>query len=358
VLLAVTALVTPTVAAEWSELKADEEVVFFSTMGSRAAAGAGWDLDIRGCVYEPEQWRSTLDLLAEALELKQIRMTPAEEARFKERARLFLVDHERDKHIVVRIGDQDFHLQESRANGQFSGQAHISDEVVKKAGGERIAVRAVLPPADKRNFQGQVELMEPTGVTIVSDIDDTIKVTEVTNRRAMLRNTFLETFKPVPHMAEVYRGWAAEAGVRVCYLSAGPWQLFAPLSAFLQTNGFPAGALLLREFRWKDESFFNLFARPDAYKTAAIEDLLRRFPQRRFVLVGDAGERDPEIYAGLARQHPEQITRVFIRDVTGATPQSERYENLQRGLPAKRWCIFSDASTLTNARLSRWREKN
>ena len=149
------------------------------------------------------------------------------------------------------------------------------------SGWPEVTVRAVLPPGDQRVFCGQVELVEPTGFTIVSDIDDTIKLTEVTNRSAMLRNTFLESFRPVPQMAEVFRGWAAEAGARVCYLSASPWQLFTPLSEFIQTNQFPAGALLLREFRWKDESFFNLFTRPDVYKTGAIEDLLRRFPKRR-----------------------------------------------------------------------------
>jgi phosphatidate phosphatase APP1 len=156
----------------------------------------------------------------------------------------------------------------------------------------------------------------------------------------------------------VYRGWAADAGARVCYLSAGPWQLFTPLSAFIQTEQFPAGALLLREFRWKDESFFNLFARPDTYKTGAIEGLLRRFPKRRFVLVGDAGERDPEIYAELARKHPSQIARVFIRDMSGATAQSERYEKLRRNLPADSWRVFSDPSILTNAWPARLQGKN
>jgi phosphatidate phosphatase APP1 len=309
-------------------------------------------------VYEPEGRRLALGLLEETLELRHIRMTPAERARFKARARLFMVDHERGKRIVVRVGGRDFQLQKSRADGQFFGQAHISDKEARQAGARRIMIRAVLPPDDKRVFRGQVELVEPTGSTIVSDIDDTIKLTEVTNRSAMLRNTFLEVFRPVPRMAEVYRCWAADAGARVCYLSAGPWQLFAPLSEFIQTNQFPAGALLLREFRWKDESFFNLFTRPDTYKTGAIEDLLRRFPKRRFVLVGDAGERDPEIYAELARKHPDQIARVFIRDMSGATAQSERYERLRRNLPADSWRVFSDPSILTNAWPTRLQEKN
>jgi phosphatidate phosphatase APP1 len=351
-------LMTPTVWAQWSEIKADEEIVLFTTMGSRADSGAGWDLDIRGCVYEPERWRLGLGLLEETLGLRHIRMTPAEQARFKARARLFMVDHERGKRIVVHVGGKDFQLQKSRADGQFFGKAHISDTEARQTGARRVTIRAVLPSEDKRVFSGQVELVEPTGFTIVSDIDDTIKLTEVTNRSALLRNTFLEVFKPVPHMAEVFRGWAADAGARVCYLSASPWQLFAPLSEFIQTNQFPAGALLLREFRWKDESFFNLFTRPDAYKTGAIEDLLRRFPKRRFVLVGDAGERDPEIYAELARKNPEQIARVFIRDMTGATAQSERYEKQTRNLPADLWWVFRDASELTNAWPTRLRGKD
>jgi hypothetical protein len=348
----------PTAFAQWSEIKPDEEIVFFTTLGARAGSGAGWDLDIRGCAYEPEKRRLALGLLEEALELKHVRMTPAEEARFKERARLFMVDHERGKRIVVRVGGRDVQLQKSRADGQFFGQAHVSDQEAQQAGGRSVTIRAVLPPPDKRIFCGQVELVAPTGITVVSDIDDTIKLTEVTNRSALLRNTFLENFKPVPQMAEVYRGWAAEADAGFCYLSASPWQLFAPLSEFIRTNQFPAGAMLLREFRWKDESFFNLFIRPDLYKTGTLEDLLRRFPKRRFVLVGDAGERDPEIYAELARKHPEQVTRIIIRDLTGATAQSERYAKLGRNLPADLWWVFSDAAKLTNAWPTLLRGKN
>jgi phosphatidate phosphatase APP1 len=193
------------------------------------------------------------------------------------------------------------------------------------------------------------QALEFSRFTVVSDIDDTIKLTEVTNRSALLRNTFLETFKPVPQVVEVSRVWAADPGVRFCYLSASPGQLFAPLSEFIQTNQFPAGALLLREFRWKDKSFFKLFTRPDVYRAGAIVALLRRFPRRRFVLVGDAGERDPEIYARLAGRNPKQIVRIVIRDMTGATAQAQRYEILKRDLSVDLWWVFNDAGKLTNA---------
>ena len=43
----------------------------------------------------------------------------------------------------------------------------------------------------------------PKGVSVISDIDDTIKVTEVLDRRRMLYNTFLREFKDVTGMVAV-----------------------------------------------------------------------------------------------------------------------------------------------------------
>ena len=188
------------------------------------------------------------------------------------------------------------------------------------------------------------QALEFSGFTVVSDVDDTIKLTEVTNRSAQLRNTFLETFKPVPQVAEVSRVCAADPGVRFCYLWADPWQRFVPLSEFIQTNQFPAGALLLREFCWKDKSCFNLFTRPNVYRGLA---------RSRFCC---GVSRDGvscwwamRASARLARRNPEQIVRIAIRDMTGATAQVQRYEILKRDLSVDLWRVFNDAGKLTNA---------
>ena len=79
--------------------------------------------------------------------------------------------------------------------------------------------------------------------------------------------------------------------------------------------------------------------------------LIGRFPNRRFVLVGDSGERDPEIYAALARKHPQQIIRVWIRDVTGEPAGAERYEKAFRDLPVESWQVFAAPEDLVPARL-------
>ncbi len=259
---------------------------------------------------------------------------------FAERARLFMVDNERGRRIVVRVGIRDYALEKSRPDGQFSGIIWLADADIGTNGAKLIQVHVVMPASDARRFAGQISLVDENGVTVISDIDDTIKATDVRDRKALLRRTFLEPFKPIPGMAEVYRAWADKSGAQFCYVSASPWQLFLPLSEFVKSNGFPAGAFYLKKFRWKDESFLSLFENPQRYKPTVIEPLLRQYPQRQFVLVGDAGELDPEIYADLARRYPKQVACILIRDAAGEPPDSPRFQAAFRGSPPGLWRVF------------------
>ena len=81
----------------------------------------------------------------------------------------------------------------------------------------------------------------------------------------------------VPGMAEAYDRWSKAGGVTFHYVSASPWQLFAPLEGFVRSNGFPAGSFNLKSFRWKDRSFFDLFKSPGVAETldwaAALSEL-------------------------------------------------------------------------------------
>src|SRR5262249_49939210 len=101
-----------------SDLKRDQEVVFFPSVG-RCLDGTNWELQVHGCVYEPDKRAVALALLREALALDQVHMTKAENQVFTERARLFMVDHKGGKRIVARIGGRDFELGKSRADGHF-----------------------------------------------------------------------------------------------------------------------------------------------------------------------------------------------------------------------------------------------
>jgi phosphatidate phosphatase APP1 len=333
--------------AQFSELRHDQEVVFFPTMACRGASNC-WELDIHGCVYEPDKRTVALTLLRAALGMEHVSMTDAESKMFADRARLFMVDHKGGKEIVIRIGETEFKLPRSEANGHFSSVIQLTDDQVEKLRALNSALQAVMPSKDTRVFTGELSFFGETGVTVISDIDDTIKITEVLNRNATLRNTFLEPFKPVPGMPEVYRTWTDRCGAQFCYVSASPWQLYSPLADFIRSNGFPAGVFYLKSLRWKDESFFKLFEGPEKYKPQVIEPLMKRFPNRKFVFVGDSGERDPEIYGALARKHTSQVAKILIRNVTKEGPDAGRYKAAFRELPPTLWKVFNESGEIVN----------
>ncbi len=341
-------LVANAARAQVSDVKSDQTIVFFPGLGHRAPDTNGWELEIRGCVYELKKRGLELAVLREAFGVEHVKMSSAELATFKDRARLFLVDNKGGRRISLRIGDRICSMEKSRANGHFSGTVRLTDEEARRlrnvqAGGR---IEFQTRTRDGRVFTGFAEMMDDKGVSVISDIDDTIKITEVLRRHEMLRHTFLEPFKPVPGMADVYRSWAEKPNTLFHYVSASPWQLYLPLAEFVHSNGFPEGIFELKTFRLKDRSFMSLFESPETYKLQTIEPLLKEFPNRRFVLVGDSGERDPEAYSALARKYPHQVTHIFIRNVTNEGPDAPRFQKDFKSLPPGLWTVFEDPAQI------------
>ena len=138
-----------------------------------------------------------------------------------------------------------------------------------------------------------------------------------------------------------FRALTADAQTRFHCLSGSPIQLYPPLASFLDEAGFPPGSMHLRE----STSWRNLIPHASVtrtHKLAVIEKLLADFPQRSFLLIGDSGESDPEVYAQGLRTHPAQIEAIVIRDVTEEGRASARYRDTFRDLDAARWFILQD----------------
>ncbi|HEX5219095.1 MAG TPA: phosphatase domain-containing protein [Verrucomicrobiae bacterium] len=325
---------------EWTRLKSDEEIVFYPSIAQRVKGKTNlWRAEIRGNVFEPEQRRLVVAAFRETIELRSDEMTSAEAEMFSKRARLFLVDHERGKKVFIRLGTNEFYVGKSGADGRFAGEIRFTDT-------RDTTFTAILGASDKREFKGRIFPMEAQGLSVISDIDDTIKITEVRDRKATLRNTFLREFRAVPGMAQFYLSATNEPNISFHYVSASPWQLYEPLAALVKSNGFPAGTFELKEFRWKGKSFLSLFSNPEKYKPGVIEPLLKQFPKRTFILIGDSGERDPEIYGALARKFPEQIFRICIRDVTNEPGDAPRYTKAFRDVPGEKWQIFREPTEI------------
>ena len=166
---------------------------------------------------------------------------------------------------------------------------------------------------------------------IISDIDDTVLWTNVTNKlnmALMLARSNSHTRKPFKGVAAFYRALTHGAGGNednpVFYVSSSPWHLFGPLVEFLRLQGIPVGPLLLRELGMRE--VFKLTSHGN-HKLGKIELILSFYPDMQFVLIGDSGEQDPEIYAEVVRRHPKSVRVIYIRNVN---PDPARIEALDR----------------------------
>ncbi|MHC5113968.1 MAG: family 16 glycoside hydrolase [Planctomycetota bacterium] len=330
-----------------SNLKPDERVLFLTTDARRAEDGRSWSVPIHAWVHELEETRARRTLFAAVLRTKYgLEITPENEANFRERVRLFVVDNEGGKRVTVRIGGETHTLPETGSNGHARTEITLDAatvDAVRRDG--RLELTAILPDGDDRVFGGTVNLVEPDGISVISDIDDTVKITGVTDRAVMFDRTFLRDFEPAPGMAELYRRWA-EQGATFHFVSSSPWHLYEPLGDFFDRGGFPARSVSLKLVRMKDKTIWDLFRKGTDTKPSQIVPILERFPNRRFVLVGDSGEQDPEVYALMMARFPERIVRIYIRNVDGSSPDDARYRRVFGSIDRDRWVLFDEPAGL------------
>ena len=319
----------------------DPEVQLFPTIGYPIANDSLWRIQIQGRISHsvPASFGKRLMLrgLIRALEIPS---HTAEGSLFQQRVRGFLAAPIAGARVQVELAGQHYVLRrKSKASGLFNCKLDLT---AKQLEGYR--TYGTLPAhnslsADNHCIQkwdiglGQISspvfLAERRGVSVVTDIDDTIKLTEVNSRRRMLQRTFAEPFSPIDGMAEVYQGWA-DQGALFHYVSSSPWQIYEALHEFLVAERFPLGSMHLKWFRLRDEIFKRWQIIRRKSKGGVIRNLMRRLPERSFVLVGDSGERDPEIYAKLAAKYPRQVSRICIRQIDAKPLDSVRLNKIYR----------------------------
>lgn len=320
-----------------SPLKRDEQVLFPTTL-ARTLADGRIEVTIDAWVHEVESRPGLTSLFARWLKLDLDAMSPDDRNLFRARTQLFRVDSERRKRLRVRFADgSEVALPATRADGRSSARAIVDASLVDTDGG--IGFDLLMPDGDARKVYGRILHVPPRGLSVISDIDDTIRISNVRDRRELLLNTFARAFVAVPDMALRYRELGRDRATRFHYVSAAPLQLYAPIADFLREAGFPEGSVHLRGLT----SMRALVAHAGGsrtHKLTTIRALLGDHPQRRFVLIGDSGELDPEIYAEIAREQPLRIVAIGIRDVTGEGREAPRYRTVFAGIDPALWNVF------------------
>jgi phosphatidate phosphatase APP1 len=170
------------------------------------------------------------------------------------------------------------------------------------------------------------QVLVPTGADfgVVSDIDDTVVRSSATNVLKMAWIVLLNNahtrlpFEGVNAFYEALRR-GAEGRVHnpIFYVSSSPWNIYDVLEDFLNVHGVPPGPLFLKD--WSP----SVLGKHRTHKLGIIRTLLRTYPDLPFVLLGDSGEEDPEIYLQIVREHPGRILAIYIRDVTTAARDAE-----------------------------------
>ncbi|HET6568422.1 MAG TPA: phosphatase domain-containing protein [Rhodothermales bacterium] len=166
-------------------------------------------------------------------------------------------------------------------------------------------------------------LVPPVGSEfgVISDMDDTVLRTGVTKRWAMLKTTFLHnahTRLPFKGVAGFYRalqrGPTGSGHNPIFYVSNGPWNLYDLLVDFLTLQGIPLGPLFLQDMGIDRDTLIS--DPPLEHKRLQIDRILNTYPRLPFLLIGDSGQQDPEVYREAARRHPGRIRAIYIRDVS------------------------------------------
>ncbi|MGI9125416.1 MAG: App1 family protein [Mycobacterium sp.] len=224
--------------------------------------------------------------------------------------------------VELRIGDNS-----AKEVTDGHGFANFSLPVPGLRTGWHDAHAVVTPIEDGESASGTGRVIKPSlsaPFLVISDIDDTILLTGLTEGAAMLARTVLREASEraaIPGMSALYRGLARGIPTRsgnrkpvpaFFYVSTGSWAFYPALQEFVQLRGFPLGPMFLTDWGPTERYLRRSGAE---HKRTAIRRLFEAYPSMQFVLFGDSGQRDPLTYEEMAREFPGRVRLIVIRQV-------------------------------------------
>ncbi|MFA7431242.1 MAG: phosphatase domain-containing protein [Rhodospirillaceae bacterium] len=171
---------------------------------------------------------------------------------------------------------------------------------------------------------------------VISDIDDTVVFTGVANWVAMVWRLFVQgagSRVAFPGVAAfyraLYRGVSGGEHNPMLYVSRGPWGIYDILDEFFRLHRIPEGPVVfLRE--WGLSWTRPLPRKATDHKRILIDNMLTLYRDLPFVLIGDSGQHDPEVYRDIVAQHGDRVLAVYIRNVSGWGSRAAEIEALAK----------------------------
>ncbi|KAI0479469.1 hypothetical protein GGR56DRAFT_690937 [Xylariaceae sp. FL0804] len=189
-------------------------------------------------------------------------------------------------------------------------------------------------------------LVPPTGFTIVSDIDDILRVTKIYEPSEGLLNSFARPYTAWEDMPDIYANWSSSINnLHFHYLTTTPEQVTRNYMDFIYKT-YPLGSFDTRPLNFSDVSATL------SIRKFLLQKVFATFPQRKFVLVGDTTNSDiMKDYPQLAHDYPDQVQCIFLRNTT-ATDSGDLFPydtSGFQGLNQSQYMFFVNADDLRGA---------
>ncbi|KAK1999746.1 hypothetical protein LX36DRAFT_655169 [Colletotrichum falcatum] len=188
-------------------------------------------------------------------------------------------------------------------------------------------------------------LVPPQGMTILSDIDDILRVTKIYEPKEGLLNSFARPFTPWMNMPEIYANWSASIpDFHFHYLTTTPEQVTRNYMEFIYKT-YPLGSFDTRPLNFSDVQATLSIRR------FLLDKIFQTFPQRKFILVADTTNSDVmKAYPAMYKDYPGQVQCIFLRNTSATDPGNKFPYNTAgfKDIPQNSYMFFRVPDDLTN----------
>jgi len=304
---------------------------------------SGWNLRVHGNVFkQPNISNATVDKLANfyLIDTSVADLPPSQQAQARNLTREIYVVQQGNESVTMDI----LPGPEAGSSGQPGGGGGVTP-----AGGEQVATLpypttpegdfdVFIPidntslaltagtgevPAQRLNLYAQGTdtgnatsyLVSDQGLTIISDIDDILRVTKIYEPKEGLLNSFARPFTPWMNMPDIYRNWSNTLpNMHFHYLTTTPEQITRNYMQFIYTT-YPGGSFDTRPLNFSDVSATL------SIRKFLLDKIFKTFPNRKFILVADTSNSDVmRDYPEMATQYPGQVQCIFLRNTSSTDP--------------------------------------
>ncbi|OLN81935.1 Phosphatidate phosphatase APP1-like protein 3 [Colletotrichum chlorophyti] len=308
----------------------------------------GWQAEFVAAIFEKEPKCRVVDIVQGIAQKLGLADDAEELQTIEERILPFLWDVQPARHLRVVNQKKELKLGPSASNGISTDILKIHDQ----PSGSTVTSSAAVPRGAAGILEMQTFFAAPEGWAIISDVDDTIKLTQTSDPIGILRETFVNEPTPIEGMPELYQNIATMLPRESpwFYLSASPYNLYPFLKEF-RDKYYPPGTIILRDSSWKTIAglLSALTMATEEYKVDRMKKVHGWFPKRKMILIGDSTQSDPEAYGDIYREFKGWVKLILIRKVTdiaavgiSAKNEPERFEKAFKHIPRDDWFVFEN----------------